>query len=57
MANITFYALVVAAAYCAVMWLVLAVSSIRTGAEYERETFHLGLCLILALGFLYLKGG
>lgn len=45
-------ALVVVALYCAGMWLFLAAYSIKTKQSLETETFHLGLCLILALGFL-----
>jgi hypothetical protein len=48
--------LIVIAVYCAGMWLALAARSVRTGENLETETFHLGLCLILALGFLYLGG-
>ena len=57
MANIIFYALALAAGYCALTWVVLAVISFRTGRDVERETFHLGLCFILALGFLGLIYG
>jgi hypothetical protein len=49
MHNIIFYALILAVGYCALMWLVLAVISLR---DVETETFHLGLCFILAVGFL-----
>jgi hypothetical protein len=53
MANILIlYGLALAATYCGAMWLVLAVVSFRTGRDVERETFHLGLCFILAVGFL-----
>lgn len=57
MSNIIFYALALAAGYCALMWLVLAVISFRTGRDVETETFHLGLCFLLALGFLGLIFG
>jgi len=41
----------VAAFWCFVCWLVLAIRSVRTGADVEVETYHLGVCLILAIGF------
>lgn len=43
--------LFLSALYCGGMWLVLAVQSWRTGVDFERETFHLGLCFILSIGF------
>jgi hypothetical protein len=48
--------LIVIALYCGGMWLYLAAHSIRTAEDVETQTFHLGLCLILCLGFLYLGG-
>jgi hypothetical protein len=42
----------VAALYSGGMWLYLARHSLKRGADVEVQTFHLGLCLILALGFL-----
>lgn len=50
--TITQVTLSLAAFYCAVMWLFLVARSIATHEDYEIETFHLGLCGILALGFL-----
>lgn len=50
-------ALALVAIYCGTMWLVLAVVSFRTGRDVETETFHLGLCFILAIGFLGLIFG
>jgi hypothetical protein len=44
--------LVLSALYCAVMYALCAVSSVRTKTDVETETFHLGLCLLIALGFL-----
>jgi uncharacterized membrane protein YhdT len=38
--------------YCLAMWLVLAYQTYRYGRMAETETFHLGICLVLALGFL-----
>lgn len=40
------------ALYCGGMWLFLAVVSIRNRQNLENETFHLGLCFILSVGFL-----
>ena len=45
-------ALVVAALWCGGMWLFLARHGLKTGVDVETETFHLGLCFVLALGFL-----
>jgi hypothetical protein len=52
-------ALGVAAIYSGAMWLILCAASLKTGTDYERETFHLGLCFILAAGILglILRGG
>lgn len=50
--NIIEIGLAIAAAYSAVAWLFLAVKSFRTRVDYETETFHLGLCFVLAAGFL-----
>lgn len=55
----------VTAAYSGIMWLWLAGLStiprsrynIETLIEFERQTFHLGLCFILCLGFLGLGAG
>lgn len=57
--------LALSALYCGAMWLWLAGLSIvrrsqydqATLIEFERETFHLGLCFILSIGFLGLLGG
>lgn len=54
MHSILYIALVVSALYCAGMWLYLAAYSLRSGQNLEPETFHLGLCFILAVGALYL---
>lgn len=53
------------ALYCAGMWGWLAWIGVADRRrldrddliELERQTFHLGLCLILCLGFLGLIGG
>lgn len=45
-------ALALTALYCGGMWGFLAFLTFRDGTNYERETFHLGLCFILAIGFL-----
>jgi hypothetical protein len=52
--------LIVTAAYSGGMWLWLCGLSLTNRSRYtmddhmliERQTFHLGLCMILALGFL-----
>jgi hypothetical protein len=44
--------LALAAVWSGGMWLYLAFHGYRYGADVERETFHLGLCFVLALGFL-----
>lgn len=48
--------LAVAAAYCGGMWLYCLMQFLRgriqASEEIEQHTFHLGLCLILASGFL-----
>lgn len=49
--------LLLSAIYSAVMYAILAVESIRYKTDRETETFHLGLCFILCLGFLGLMGG
>jgi len=51
-----------AAIYCGTMWLCLAISfwphrhalqnSPETRYELQQQTFHLGLCFILTIGFL-----
>lgn len=65
--NVIEILLALAACYCGGMYLFLAVTSFRYRAGYkvrpeladqiERYTFHLGLCFILALGFLGVIGG
>lgn len=51
-------ALGLAALYCAGMWLLYGYHGLRgrlaltDGDQIERHTFHLGLCFILAAGFL-----
>jgi hypothetical protein len=50
--DITTIALSVAAVYCAIAYLVLVVATLRYRQDWETETFHLGLCFVLALGFL-----
>lgn len=55
----------VVALYCGGMWLVCLAQVLKHGAalsdfdrgEIEQHSFHLGLCFILALGFLGLIGG
>lgn len=54
MNTILTIALAVSALYCICMWLFLAATSIRNRVDVETETFHLGLCFIIAVGFLYL---
>jgi flagellar biosynthesis protein FliR len=50
--NLIIIALAVAAVYCGGMWIVLAALGMVRKADYETETFHLGLCFLLAIGFL-----
>lgn len=47
-------ALTLAAIYCALAYSYLAFRSFRSGEDWEVETFHLGLCFILAVGFLHI---
>jgi hypothetical protein len=54
--DYTNLALVVAAVYCAAMYAILVFRTFRRGEDWENETFHLGLCFILAVGFLHLGG-
>lgn len=49
--------LALAALYCGGAWLFLTFRSFRFNENWELETFHLGLCFILALGFLGLMRG
>ncbi len=51
-------ALILSALYCAGMYGFLAYLTFRDQRDYETETFHLGLCFILSVGFLglVLKG-
>jgi hypothetical protein len=57
--------LAASAVYCGGMWLWLCGVSIAKRrelgfdmlVEFERQTFHLGLCFILSIGFLGLIGG
>lgn len=44
--------LTVVAVYCAAMYLFLAFRTFRYREDHELTTFHLGLCFILAIGFL-----
>lgn len=44
--------LALSAIYCAGMYSFLAILTFRNREDYENETFHLGLCFILAIGFL-----
>lgn len=48
--------LVLVALYCGGSWLFLAWHSFRHRTDVETVTFHLGLCFILAIGFLGLIG-
>lgn len=61
MTDIIKLALIFAAAYCGGMWLYTAFVWRRAGnvlttrearQDVERYTFHLGLCFIIAIGFL-----
>ena len=55
MHGLAFIALCVAALYCATVWGWLFYRSVKTGTEnWEEETFHLGLCFVIAVGFLYI---
>lgn len=45
-------ALALAAFYSGGMYIALFLVSVLKRVDYERETFHLGLCFILAMGFL-----
>jgi hypothetical protein len=38
------------------MYAILVFRTFRRGEDWENETFHLGLCFILAVGFLHLGG-
>lgn len=57
--------LALAALYCGAAWAYIVGSALmlqRRGAEYdqvqvENDTFHLGLCFILSIGFLGLMLG
>lgn len=44
--------LMLAAGYSAVAYAYLFARSVAKGEDWENETFHLGLCFILAVGFL-----
>lgn len=44
--------LALSALYCACMYAFLGFLTFRDRVNYENETFHLGLCFILAIGFL-----
>ena len=48
--------LTLVAIYCIAMYLLCAYRVFRYREEYESETFHLGLCFVLAIGFLGLMG-
>lgn len=52
MMKILEIALGVSAIYSAAAYAWLVAQSIAHRVDYERETFHLGLCFILAVGFL-----
>ena len=45
------------ALYCFGMWTMCFVRTMKYDEDYREETFHLGLCMVLALGFvlLYLR--
>lgn len=57
--------LLLIALYCGGMWTWIARVTIRDRRlmnrddliELERQTFHLGLCLVLAIGFIGLTAG
>ena len=53
--------LALVALYCGGMWLFVFAQSLRGGLHIspemaEEHSFHLGLCFILAIGFLGLLG-
>ncbi len=52
--DLSTISLTLAAIYCAAMYGFLAFRTFRFREDYETETFHLGLCFILAVGFLHL---
>lgn len=54
--NLVEAILAIAAIYCAGMYALLAYRTLKLGENWERETFHLGLCFILAVGFLGIIG-
>ena len=49
------FILFVAVLYCLVQYAYLAYRVYRYHEDHELVTFHLGLCLILAVGFLLLN--
>ncbi|AIT81229.1 hypothetical protein [Novosphingobium pentaromativorans] len=65
LAAIIIALLILAAVYCGGMWAWIAYIAVKDRArfmadeliEFERQTFHLGLCFILAIGFLGLITG
>jgi NhaP-type Na+/H+ or K+/H+ antiporter len=52
MKDLAILILVLAAAYCAVAYGYLAYRTFRHREDWELESFHLGLCFILAVGFI-----
>lgn len=48
--------LLLAAVYCAVSYGYLFYRTFKHNEDWELETFHLGLCFILAVGFLAIGG-
>ncbi len=50
--NIIQALLMLSALYCAASYCFLAYRTFRRREDWENETFHLGLCFILAIGFL-----
>ena len=48
--------LTIVAVYSALAYAVLAFRTFRYGEDWEEVTFHLGLCFVLAIGFLAIQG-
>jgi hypothetical protein len=48
--------LLLTAIYCLVMWLILAYRTFRMREDHEFISSALGICFILAVGFLHLRG-
>lgn len=48
--------LTISAIYCALAYAYLVFRTFAKRENWENETFHLGLCFILAVGFLHWGG-